>query len=200
MDSWKKGERNSKMHSMKIQENKKNTLSAFVRTKKKSHSDINTTKIHANFFQYHKSSALPIQTRRMNQNDILQLCPSVHERTKSATVRDRHNIPHPFIDLGDWYKTLMTERIANLFLTQDGFLGHAQQINQELSRLEEAFPFFEPAAIPAVNEYITRIKSFIIERAKSASFNIPFFIFHFPEYKTLSIEKKNGTLKKNGHI
>ncbi len=57
------------------------------------------------------------------------------ERTKRAEVGDRHNIPHPFFDLGGWYRTLMHGRIKDLYLTSTGFLGHARQIDQELQRL-----------------------------------------------------------------
>ncbi|MEH1994086.1 hypothetical protein [Nostoc sp.] len=51
--------------------------------------------------------------------------PTTHERTKNAQVGDRHNIPHPYIDLGTWFKTVMTGRVADLYLTATGFIGHA---------------------------------------------------------------------------
>lgn len=93
----------------------------------------------------------------------------------------------------------MSGRIADLFLTQQGFRGHADQINQELNRLISAYEFItEPNAVLAVATYITSIKEFIISKAKEASFDIPYYVFCFPRESTLSIEKNGGILKVNG--
>lgn len=132
------------------------------------------------------------------QNSVIQMYLSVHERTKNAKVGNRHNIPHPFFDLGGWYKTLMTGRIKDLFLTQSGFETHATQIQQELNRLINAIPSFEAEASLAINIYVTSIKDFIIENAKKAPFDFPKFLFHFPNYRILSIQKDNNILYING--
>ncbi len=65
------------------------------------------------FYSGHSFENLPIQRQ----------VPSTKERTQKAQVGDRHMITHPFFDLGGWYKTLMTGRIADLYKTANGFLG-----------------------------------------------------------------------------
>ncbi|MBW2663245.1 MAG: hypothetical protein JRD93_14945 [Deltaproteobacteria bacterium] len=126
--------------------------------------------------------------------------PSTDERTKSAQVGDRHDPPHPYMDLGGWYKTLMSGRISDLYLTALGFPGHAQQIQQELGHLKELIDdkMFKDQSMVTAREYETSIKNFIIEGAKNIGFDIEKFIFRFSGASTLSIERRDNRLYVNG--
>lgn len=129
---------------------------------------------------------------------VVQMCYARNLR-KNAVVGDRHNIPNPFLDLGVWYKTLMAGRIADLYRSQPGFLGHAQQINQELARLIEVLPAMEGEedTMKAVRTFVYSIKSFIVKGARKADFNFN-FTFVFPYESRLTIKKENGVLYVNG--
>lgn len=123
--------------------------------------------------------------------------PSTKERTKNATIGDRHLIPHPYLDLGRWYKTLFSKRIIDLFRTQDGFYGHAIQINQELIRLSTAInegAFRHPQCLQTALDYEQSIKNKIIELSQVAPFDFEKFIFNLSGFRTFSIEKVNGVL------
>ena len=56
-----------------------------------------------------------------------------------STVDDRHNIRDPYgpgpNDMAIFANTLVKERVADLFRTQEGLKGHAEQIEQQLNRL-----------------------------------------------------------------
>lgn len=76
------------MHSMQMRtkEEEKNRACDFARVKKKSCADV----------QMMRKPVLPVYVPISIQNNALQLCPTVRERTKNAEVGNRHNIPHPF--------------------------------------------------------------------------------------------------------
>ena len=138
----------------------------------------------------HSFGNLPIQRQ----------VPSTKERTKKAQVGDKHMITHPF-DLGGWYKTLMTGRIADLYITSDGFLGHAQQIQQELDRLcplIDEGKLDNSTSLATAKEYEQSIKKFIVNGAKQINFDIPKFIFNFSGSSSLAIERNDGKLLING--
>ena len=121
--------------------------------------------------------------------------PSTKERTKAAIPANRHNIPHPFMDLGVWYKTLMIERVADLYRTAGGFLGHAAQIQQELNRfipLIEDNLFLDSISLQTALEYERKIRNFIVNQAKHTSFDFPKFIFGFSGNSKVAVEKTNG--------
>lgn len=183
---------------VKTQKGRKNRLSIPATVEKRKSSVVQTILRDVAFCQ---SCRLPVYSEHIPenvQNSVLQMCPSLHERTKDARVGDRHNIPNPFFDLGGWYKTVMTGRIADLFLTQAGFEGHAIQINQELERLINVIPNIEENALPAVNYYVKSMKRFIIKNAEHAQFDFPLFLFKFPYASVLSIEKSDRILYING--
>ncbi|MDY6902922.1 MAG: hypothetical protein SWZ49_33345 [Cyanobacteriota bacterium] len=139
----------------------------------------------------HSFGNLPIQRQ----------VPSTKERTKNSQVGDRHMITHPFFDLGGWYKTLMTGRIADLYKTANGFLGHAQQIQQELDRLCPLINegrFHNSTSLNTAKEYEQNIKKFIVKGARRVNFDIPKFIFSFSNNSTLAIERSDGRLLVNG--
>lgn len=130
---------------------------------------------------------------------------------RQAAVADRHAIPVPDeAYLAVWAKTLMQERIATLFLTQDGLAGHAQQVNQEIARLKNILEVFSCEAneqnkleyIQLATGFLKDIKSGLIKFAAEAAhkkhytFNIR-FDFPFNEVLTLSTNSK-GSLLVNG--
>ena len=121
--------------------------------------------------------------------------PTTKERTKSAIVTDKHNIPHPFWDLGSWYKTLMTARIADLYRTAGGFLGHAAQVQQELNRLIpliEDGMFLDPVSLLTAVEYERNIRKFIVRQARKVRFDFPKFIFTFSRNVAVAVERTKG--------
>lgn len=139
----------------------------------------------------HSFATLPIQRQ----------VPSTKERTQKAQVGDRHTITHPFFDLGGWYKTLMTGRIADLYKTANGFIGHAQQIQQELDRLcplIDEGKFHDSTSLDTAKEYEQNIKKFIVNGAKTISFDIPKFVFSFSGNSSLAIERSDERLLVNG--
>lgn len=184
---------------VKMQEGRKKRLSVPATVEKRKSSVVQTMIRDIAFWQSCRLPAFSEHIPENNQNSVIQMCPSVRERTKNAQVGNRHHIPHLFLDLGGWYKTLMTGRIADLFLTQAGFVGHAQQIEQELGRLIEALPYIKNETdLLAVDEYVKSIKGFIIKKAKKAPFDFPLFLFHFPYESVLSVKNLNRILYING--
>lgn len=126
--------------------------------------------------------------------------PTTKERTKNAVIGSRHLIPHPYLDLGGWYKTLLAGRVTDLFLTQNGFYGHAVQIQQELTRLSTAInegAFRHPQCLQTAIDYELSIKAKIIELAKGATFDFNKFVFNLSGFRSFSIERVNG--KFNTH-
>jgi len=121
--------------------------------------------------------------------------PTTDERTKSAVVGDRHTIPHPYIDLGGWYKSLMTGRIADLYLTAGGFIGHAQQVQQELDRLSPLIDekqFRDPVSLDTAKTYEESIKKFIISEGQKVKFDFPKFTFSFSGGSTKAVKREGG--------
>ena len=126
--------------------------------------------------------------------------PSIKECAQKAEFSDRHAITHPFFDLGRWYKTLMTCRIADLYKTANGFLSHAQQIQQELYRLSPLIDkgqFHNKKLLATAKEYEKNIKKCIVDGATKVSFDIPKYTFKFSKNSSLTIERKNGKLLIN---
>lgn len=124
--------------------------------------------------------------------------PTTSERTKSAEVGDRHAIPHPYMDLGSWYKTLMTGRVADLYTTTAGFLGHAQQVQQELDRLSPLIDeksFHDPVSLQTAIDYENSIKHFIVSESIKSAVDFPKFIFQFSGNSAVSVEKTAGKFK-----
>ena len=131
---------------------------------------------------------------------IQKQVPSTKERTQKTEVSDRHAITHPFFDLGRWYKTLMTRRITSLYKTANGFLSHAQQIQQELYRLSPLIDkgqFQNKKLLATAKEYEHSIKNCIVDGATKVSFDIPKYTFKFSGNSSLTIEQKNGKLLIN---
>lgn len=120
--------------------------------------------------------------------------PSTDERDKRAKVGDRHAIPHPYMDLGGWFKTLMTGRVADLYKTAGGFIGHAVQVQQEISRLADCIDEgnFKGQALTTAVEYETRVHDFIDKEADAVSFDLPKYVFRFSGGKTLKVERVGG--------
>lgn len=120
--------------------------------------------------------------------------PTTDVRDKRAKVGDRHAIPHPYMDLGGWFKTLMTGRVADLYKTAGGFPGHALQVQQEITRLADCIDDgnFKGQALTTAMEYETRVYDFIDKEADTVSFDLPKYIFRFSGGKTLKVERVGG--------
>lgn len=126
--------------------------------------------------------------------------PTTKERTRRAIIGDRHNIVHPFFDLGGWYKTIVSERVVSLFLTADGYKGHADQIQQELNRLSttiDAGYFRDRQSLQTALEYEISIKNKIIKEAQNANFDFPKTVFYLSQKKAFSIQKLKGKFYLN---
>ena len=131
---------------------------------------------------------------------IQKQVPSTKERTQKAEISDRHTITHPFFDLGRWYKNLMTRRITGLYKTANGFLSHAQQIQQELYRLSPLIDkgqLQNKKLLATAKEYEKNINKYIVDGATKVSFDIPKYTFKFSRNSSLTIERKNGKLLIN---
>ncbi len=124
--------------------------------------------------------------------------PGTDERDKRSKVGDRHAIPHPYMDLGGWFKTLMTGRIADLYKTAPGFPGHALQVQQEITRLADCIDDgnFKGQPLTTALEYEQRVHDFIDKGADSVSFDLVKYIFTFSGSKTLKVERTGGVRKK----
>ena len=51
---------------------------------------------------------------------------------------DRHQITDPYADPDRWARSVTQGRIADLFLTAQGLVGHAAQVQQEIKRIISA--------------------------------------------------------------
>ena len=121
------------------------------------------------------------------------------ERMNKAVVGDRHNPPHPYMDLGGWYKTVMTERIADLFRTPGGLPGHVIAVQQELTRLsslidDKVFGTYTGDAVK-MEEMIWKL---IVKTALAANFDFGKQTFEFSGSKVHTIAKVNGATKLDG--
>lgn len=131
---------------------------------------------------------------------IQKAVPTTKERTRRAIVGDRHNIEHPFLNLGGWYKTVVSGRVVSLFLTKDGYMGHAYQIQQELNRLSatiDAGYFRDSQSLQTALEYEKSIKNRIITEAQKVNFDFPKTVFYLSKNKAFSIQRLNGKLYLN---
>lgn len=201
---YQKSESGNISHTIPVKYNSSNTVQLVdKRPVNFLHSDLSTMII-----AQQKETTLPHEENRMLQyfginntnvqGNTIQCIdpPTTKERTKKAAVFDRHAIPHPFFDLGGWYKTLMTARIADLYRTPGGFLGHAQQIQQELDRLIpliEGGLFLDPVSMETAITYEDSIRNFIVNQAReNVRFDFPKFIFRFSRQKVVGVERTDG--------
>lgn len=142
---------------------------------------------------------------------------------RSTDITDRHSIPRPeppapgalrdysgMSNLASWAATLMRTRIPDLFRTQPGLPGHAQQIQQELSILNNIVNNFDrpagdesgPRYIELAMQFVGQIKKELIKFANQASRlnEFPFSVlFKFPYKSKLSLKNTgDGRLRVNG--
>jgi len=143
---------------------------------------------------YDKGNVLQKKTRNFNS---IQL---VRGRREERQPRDRHNIPHPFMDLKGWYYTLIKERIDNLFLTHAGLPGHLVQVQQEINKLVNEIDngnFVKRGTLQEALEAARQVRSAIWQRAKEATFDFNKILIYWEGNKVQALECQNGQFNGN---
>ncbi|QLE45845.1 hypothetical protein FD723_37040 (plasmid) [Nostoc sp. C052] len=131
----------------------------------------------------------------------MTLAPSAYAKrgAKKTQVDDRHNITHPHESATRWLNTMKQTRVAELFGTKKGLVGHVQQIQNEINRVNKNL---NGKKGQEVTEYITALKSLrtsIIASAKGAKFDFNKFDIQFsPLGSDLSLARQTGKLSVDG--
>jgi len=101
---------------------------------------------------------------------------------------ERHAMPKIYNeDTADkWVASLIENRIADLYLTVGGFVGHAIQVQQSINQLVQAYEngYFDKAAY---DKYKSSIISALRKRKANANLPIPEYTYAFENYSTLTI-------------
>ena len=117
---------------------------------------------------------------------------------------DRHNISAPYVDIDRWVLSMKRTRIAELFLTAPGLLGHVVQVRQEISRLISARNQRELEGMsgedvtPLING-LGEVRAALISAAADAGFDFgKFDITFLPLHSNLYLERRGGQLYVDG--
>ncbi|MFQ5418812.1 MAG: DUF4157 domain-containing protein [Anaerolineae bacterium] len=111
---------------------------------------------------------------------------------------ERHQIPAPGVNLPEFLKGITEGRIAELFLTLGGLVGHVQQVQGAINQLYNAM---NAGTIPqnAAAEAAQKIAAALTKAGQAASFNYGKQIFDFRGLiSDLAIEKTNEGFQVNG--
>ena len=133
--------------------------------------------------------------------------PEIRAAKGDAKQADRHDLGDPVADAAKWARALTTKRVADLFKTEKGLVGHWKQVQQEVTRGNKNF--FATKTSPGGytdggktsaegKKIIAFIADAIVAAAKSKSvdFDFPLQQMQFTsDMAWLKIERVNGQVK-----
>lgn len=83
-------------------------------------------------------------------------------------ITDRHNIPSPWENTGQWLSTILKERVGSLYKTEEGFPGHLEQLQDELNRCKPRKREEGLERTPDIINAVRKIKDSVIKATKAA--------------------------------
>jgi hypothetical protein len=123
---------------------------------------------------------------------------------RPANIPERHHLPNPdTVDsVASWYYGLVEERVFDLFTTAAGFIGHAEQVQNELQRVINhvnggTYDEFGDEFWANFREGINQIKIYLIRLGRGFRGDLNKFVFTFPWNSSLSIRREKGILYVN---
>ena len=123
---------------------------------------------------------------------------------RPANIPGRHNLPNPNTvgNVASWYYGLVEGRVFDLVRTAAGFIGHAQQVQNELQRVinhvnNGTYDGFGDVFWSNFIEGIDQIKRYLIRLGRECRDDLNEFVFYFPWNSSLSIRRENGILYVN---
>lgn len=117
---------------------------------------------------------------------------------------DRHHITDPYADPDRWARSVTQGRIAELFLTAPGLVGHAAQVQQEIKRVISSNNLGKMegktgADVVDLIGALELVKSAIVAAAKAATFDFTKFGLDFGTLTgPMFIERKGGRVYRDG--
>jgi hypothetical protein len=118
---------------------------------------------------------------------------------RKNSVDNRHNISNPHQQTTRWLRTMKQTRVAELFKTKNGLRGHAQQIEQEIARVNKNLDGKNGKDVAIYRAALVRLKTSIANSANGAKFDFNKFEIKFtPLVPDLFLERRGGKLFVNG--
>lgn len=114
-------------------------------------------------------------------------------------VDNRHKISDPQKNATRWLNTMKKTRVAELFKTKNGLRGHAQQIEQEIARVNRNLNGKKGKEVNLYKHSLRSVKRSIVSSALGAKFDFNKFGIKFtPLESDLFLERRGGKLFVNG--